>query len=439
MSPDQQYAPQHDPQRETIVDEAIRIELPAPTAAPLVLAVGIATIAAGVAMSLAFIAVGVILFVVGLSMWISQLLPGRGHVHEPRVSPALRPQPITPRPGTVARLQVGMPGYRLRLPEKVHPISAGIKGGIVGGLVMPIPAMLYGLVSGHGIWLPINLLSGMVLPHVGDMSAAELEQFHLPLFITSFCIHAVTSLIVGLLYGVLLPTLPSIPKPLAWGALLMPLLWTAMSYFAWGAANPSLRSRVDWTSFVLSQLMFGVVAAAVFMRLRTWRPVAGGVIGGVVGGLLMPLPAMLWGLLTGHGIWYPANLLAAMVTQHAGDFTTAELEHYHADWFATAMMLHGALSVLFGLAFGLVLPLVPKLPGPMAWGGLVMPLLWTGMSYGLMGVVNPLLQRMVDWPWFVASQFVFGVVASIVVVRSVEIHIPPAGQGPERRSDYVGY
>ena len=30
-----------------------------------------------------------------------------------------------------------MPGYRLRLPEKVHPISAGIKGGLVGGLVMP--------------------------------------------------------------------------------------------------------------------------------------------------------------------------------------------------------------------------------------------------------------------------------------------------------------
>ena len=57
------------------------------------------------------------------------------------------------------------------------------------------------------------------------------------------------------------------PKPIAWGALLMPLLWTAMSYFAWGTANPSLRARVDWTSFVLSQLMFGIVAWALVVLI----------------------------------------------------------------------------------------------------------------------------------------------------------------------------
>lgn len=422
----------HAPARD---DDAI--ELPAPTVAPLVLALSIALLAAGVAMSLAFLVVGALLFVVGLSMWVSQLIPGRGHVHEPRVAAALRPQAIAARRGAVARLQVGMPGFRLRLPVRVHPISAGVKGGIVGGIVMPLPAMLYGLASGHGIWLPINLLAGMVLPNVGQMETAQLEQFHLPLFITGCVIHAVTSLIIGLLYGVLLPTLPDVPKPIAWGALLMPLLWTAMSYFAWGAANPSLRARVDWLSFVLSQLVFGIIAAIVFMRLRAWRPVASGVIGGLVGGLLMPLPAMLWGVISRHGIWYPANLLAAMVTQHSGEFTTAELEGYHAEWFATAMMVHGVLSILFGLAFGLVLPRVPAIPGPMAWGGLVMPLLWTGLSYGLMGVVNPTLQRVVEWPWFVASQFVFGVVASIVVVRSVEVHIPPAGRGPEPRDEYL--
>jgi hypothetical protein len=54
-----------------------------------------------------------------------------------------------------------------------------------------------------------------------------------------------------------------------------------------------------------------------------------------------------------------------------------------------------------------------------------------------MGVVNPVLQERVDWPWFVASQFVFGVVAAIVVVRSEQIDIPPAGRGPDRRADFV--
>jgi hypothetical protein len=40
------------------------------------------------------------------------------------------------------------------------------------------------------------------------------------------------------------------------------------------------------------------------------------------------------------------------------------------------------------------------------------------------------LQREVSWPWFVVSQFVFGVAAAIVVVRSETVPIPPAGRGP---------
>ena len=49
-----------------------------------------------------------------------------------------------------------------------------------------------------------------------------------------------------------------------------------------------------------------------------------------------------------------------------------------------------------------------------------------------MGVVNPVLQRLVDWPWFVVSQFVFGVAASVVVVRLELVFITPAGRGPDR-------
>ena len=36
----------------------------------------------------------------------------------------------------------------------------------------------------------------------------------------------------------------------------------------------------------------------------------------------------------------------------------------------------------------------------------------------MMGVVNPLLRKGVDWPWFIASQFVFGVVAALTVMRA---------------------
>jgi hypothetical protein len=367
--------------------------------------------------------------VVGLASWISHLLPGRGHWREPRVAPAERPKLVTVVPGHVQRLRTGMPGYRLRLPTKVHPISAGIKGGLVGGLVMPLPALVYGLVSGYGIWYPVNLLAGMVLPGVGELSVAELMAFHPMLLVLGISIHIVVSLIMGLMYGVLMPTLPSFPRPLAWGALLMPALWTAASFVALSFFNPAVRALVEWPWFVLSQFIFGVVAAIVFMRFEKWNALLAGILGGIAGGLLMPAPALLWGILSKHGIWYPINLLSAMATHHAVEPSVEQLELYHADWLIAAIVVHAVFALVFGLAFALVLPAMPKIPGPLAWGGLLMPLLWTAMSYGLMGVVNPVLQERVDWPWFIASQFVFGVVAAIVVVRSEQVFVPPAGRG----------
>ncbi len=107
-------------------------------------------------------------------------------------------QPITAQPGAVERLELGMPGYRMRLPEKVHPISAGVKGGLLGGLVMPLPALCYSLLSGHGIWYPLNLLAGMVMPGVGRMSSADLSQFHLTLFVVGVLVHITMSAGLGL-------------------------------------------------------------------------------------------------------------------------------------------------------------------------------------------------------------------------------------------------
>ena len=81
--------------------------------------------------------------------------------------------------GTVERCEQGMPGYRLRLPEKVHPISAGIKGGSARRTGDAAPALAYGLLSGHGIWYPVNLLAGHGAAGRRCDEPAELEQFHL--------------------------------------------------------------------------------------------------------------------------------------------------------------------------------------------------------------------------------------------------------------------
>jgi len=331
----------------------------------------------------------------------------------------------------------GVPGYRLRLPVKMHPVSSGVKGGVVGGIVMLVPALVYGYFSGHSIWWPANLLAGMVLPGVGRMGIAELEQFRPVLLVAAVAIHIVVSIIIGLMYGVLMPTLPDIPKPIAWGALLMPLLWTAASFVALGRLNPEVREGVEWPWFVFSQFIFGIVAAIVFMSLERRGANLAGALGGIAGGLLMPIPAVLWSVAAGHGIWYPVNLLAAMGKRFPHAPSTVELQTFHADWFLAALGIHAALSILFGLAFVLVLPRLPSIPGPLAWGGMLLPLLWTAMSYALMGVVNPVLQQYVDWPWFIVSQFVFGVAAAIVVVRSQQVYIPPAGPATEQRPQPV--
>jgi hypothetical protein len=408
------------------------VEMPRPTVAPLVLAAGVALLGAGIVFGVALAIVGALILAVGLGIWIGQLLPGQGHVREPQALPVDRAQPPAPVLGAVEQLRAGMPGYRLRLPVAVHPTSAGVKGGVLGGLVMPIPALLWGAFSGHGLWYPVNLLAGMALPGLNDMSIEQLQEFHVTLFFAALVIHAAMSLVIGLVYGVLMPMLPELPKPLAWGGLLMPLLWTAVSFSLMSLVNPTLNRDVHWPSFILCQFFFGVIAALVFMRAPAADPRLSGVLGGIAGGLVMPAPALLWGVVNGFGPWYPVNLLAGLVVPGLNAVPTAELEQFNPTWFAAALAIHATLSCTFGFANGLLLPRVPPIPAPLAWGGLLLPLIWTGVSYGLMGVTNPVLQERVSWPWFVVSQFTFGVAAAVVVQRSEMIPIPPAGTGPDR-------
>jgi hypothetical protein len=204
-----------------------------------------------------------------------------------------------------------------------------------------------------------------------------------------------------------------------------------------GVVNPVLARGVSWPWFILSQFIYGAVAAIVVMRAKGLRSATAGLCGGFIGGLLMPVSAIVWSLLNGHGLWYPVNLLAGMVVSNIGQRPPEELNQFHASWLVGAVVVHAFLSGGFGLVYGLLLAKLPSIPGPVAWGGVVLPLLWTGTCYGLMGIANPVLQLRVDWPWFVVSQFVFGVAAAMVVFRSELVHIPPAGRGPDRPADFV--
>ncbi|HEY2883463.1 MAG TPA: cytochrome c [Pirellulales bacterium] len=252
-------------------EQSPTVEMPRPTAWPIAVGAGVTFIALGAATSSAFCVVGVLLLVISIGGWISQLIPGRGHEAEELADRSSRATEVMPRLGAVEQLKPGVVGYRFQVPEKVQPVSAGIKGGIVGGLLMPIPALAWGVMSGHGIWFPVNLLAGMVIPGLNDVPrdqiVGQLEAFHLWLFLGALVLHICMSVGFGLIGGVLLPTLPQVRGgPLLFGGLILPLLWSGVNHSLMHLVNPLLNDFIDWRWYVASQLVFGIAASMVIIR-----------------------------------------------------------------------------------------------------------------------------------------------------------------------------
>ena len=240
------------------------IEMPRPTVWPMSLALGLTLFAGGLMTSWLVGLCGLVISFWSLGAWIRELLPGRGEFHMPLVPPDERVRPIEPRPEAVAQLRSGMAGHRMRMPEQIHPYSAGAKGGAVGAVAMAVPALLYGYLMGHGIWYPVNLLAAMLMPAYANSTIAELEQFSLTALILGTVIHLVTSIGVGLIYGVMLPTLPR--RPVLWAGVIAPLLWTSFIYAFMGVLNPTMAKYVDWPWFIVSQFAYGLTVGVVVVR-----------------------------------------------------------------------------------------------------------------------------------------------------------------------------
>jgi hypothetical protein len=48
--------------------------------------------------------------------------------------------------------------------------------------------------------------------------------------------------------------------------------------------------------------------------------------------------------------------------------------------------------------------------------------MWSSLIYSVVEFINPVLGKRINWPWFVASQVGFGIVAGIVVSRQQRVH-----------------
>jgi hypothetical protein len=249
------------------------VEMPAPTSWPIVLALGLTLLFAGLVTSLAVSALGAVLAVFGCVGWFRTVLP---HEQHESVTVYDIVVPVTTRRPQVAYMKsITQELHRARLPLEIYPISAGVKGGLAGSVVMAGLAMLYGIVSGHGIWYPINLLSAGFFP-----ARATIEQlviFQWDAFIIAALLHLICSLLVGLLYGATLPMLPG--RPILLGGILAPILWSGLLHSILVAVDPTLNRLIDWPWFVVSQIGFGVVAGFVVskqaqVRIRQYMPFA---------------------------------------------------------------------------------------------------------------------------------------------------------------------
>ena len=255
-------------------DEHARIDLPAPTAWPMVVALGITLAFAGLVTHAAVSVVGIALALIGAVGWWREVLPEE-QVEVITLRPMeLRASVVVPSSTAVERSSIGEGGHRTRVPVEIQPYSAGVRGGIVGGIAMAVLALAYGLIVQRSLWYPINLLAAVAMPALAHASLAELRAFSLLALVIGTIVHGLVSVLVGLLYAVILPMLPR--RHMLWGGLIAPLLWTGLLWAVLGIVDPTLGARVDWPWFVVSQIAFGVAAGIVVARahplatMQTW-------------------------------------------------------------------------------------------------------------------------------------------------------------------------
>ncbi|HWH56941.1 MAG TPA: hypothetical protein VN682_04870 [Terriglobales bacterium] len=239
------------------------VVLPRPTVWPFVMALGITLAVAGLVTDAAVSILGLVLFFASAVGWFLQLFPHEAHEAVPIAeTEAYRPvtqRTLPARPHAAVEAVGEAP--RKVLPIETFHITTGIRGGIAGGIAMVLPAGIFSLVKYHSIWYAANLLAAGGFVSWAGASDVFLSQFHWQGLLAAIGIHAITSLLVGLLYGAMLPMYPR--YPILTAGLMVPLIFSGIQYSALGIVSPILDQRIDWFWFVVSQVAFGLVCGYV--------------------------------------------------------------------------------------------------------------------------------------------------------------------------------
>src|SRR5215471_12097430 len=168
------------------------LEVPASTAWPMIMALGLTLTFAGLVTNVALSMVGLVLFWSGAVGWFREVLPVQ---HTEAVQVEAVAEAIVPHEIGVDYLHVGELGNRAILPLQIYPYSAGIKGGIAGGVVMAALAVFQGLVRHGSPWYTVNILAATAMARLAHADTATLSSFIPQAFLIALIIHASASLL----------------------------------------------------------------------------------------------------------------------------------------------------------------------------------------------------------------------------------------------------
>jgi len=238
-------------------DESSVIQLPLPTVWPMVLALGVSLVLAGMVTHLVVALLGSLLALCASVGWFFQVLPREQHEGVPVQTEMV--QIVSSR--TLANRLPVSEMHRKILPVETFQLATGIKGGIAGGIAMTVPAAIFSMLRYHSIWYAMNLLAAGGFVSWAGASNVFLSEFHLRGLLAALVIHGLTSLLVGLLYGAMLPMFPR--YPIVTAGFVAPMLFTGILHSALGIVSPILNARIEWFWFVVSQVAFGLVCGFV--------------------------------------------------------------------------------------------------------------------------------------------------------------------------------
>ena len=223
--------------------------IPKPTSGPIVTALGAAFLGASMVTDYWVLAVGILVVIFGMVVWFKDIFPDECLEEIPA-------ELLAKSGPNYAIAGEGEKVERPLFPAEVHPYRSGVVGGLVGGVAMAIVACMWGIVKHGSVWLPINLLTGAVVPDVGTADLATLEVIHPGWLAIAIGIHLTMSVAVGSLYTTALPMMPR--RPIFAGGILVPVIVTGLVWATLRVVNPALEKYISWPWFIASQFAFGI-------------------------------------------------------------------------------------------------------------------------------------------------------------------------------------